>query len=61
MELYKLTTAVKVTENVTWDRVCDVLAVSDDGDAWTAHEWLEERGEYPFLSAYGDQIILTRM
>jgi hypothetical protein len=61
MELYKITTAVSVKENLTWDRVCDILAVSDDGDAWNAHEWLEERGEYPFLDAYGDQMILARM
>ena len=52
---------VSVRENLTWGRVCDILAVSDDGDAWGAHEWLEERGEYPFLNAYGDQMILTRM
>lgn len=61
MELYKIIAAGYVTENLTWSRVCDILAVSDDGEAWNAHEWLEERGEYPYINAYGDQMILKRM
>lgn len=61
MELYKISTAVKVHENLSWDRVCDILELSDDGDAWGAHEWLEERGMYPFLSGHGDRMFLERM
>lgn len=61
MELFKITGAVKSEQNISWNRVVDVLVISDDGDAWNAHEWLEERGEYPFIDTHGDQVVLTRM
>lgn len=61
MELYKITTANMVHENLSWDRVCDVLSLSEDGNAWKAHEGLEDRAEYRFLTVYGDENILERM
>lgn len=61
MELYKITTANMVHENLSWNRVCDVLSLSEDGNAWKAHEGLEDRAEYRFLNVYGDENILERM
>lgn len=61
MELYKITTANMVHENLSWGRVCDVVEHSEDGNVWKAHEGLEDRAEYRFLSIYGDENILERM
>lgn len=61
MERYKITTTNMVHENLSWDRVCDVLALSEDGNVWKAHEGLEDRAEYQFTGAFGDHMILERM
>lgn len=61
MELYKITTANMVHENLSWNRVCDVLLLSEDGNVWKAHEGLEDTAEYEFMNVYGDINRLERM